>query len=349
MKRRPFFVVLGVIFVISLVSYLYTSPRPGGSVLIGVLDAHEVIVSPQLSGRIVRLHVDEGSAVEAGQVLAELDAAELEAQVERAAATSRSYEARLAEIETRLEWTDASTTAALTQAQANAAASRSQLEEAQAERRRAQLDYDRASGLFREGVYSEQQRDRALADFEAAEAHVAALADQVKAAEAALAAAQADRQQVEVLRKELASTRALLQEAQAQKAETEARLGYTTIRAPLTGIVSVRAARQGEVVPLGQPIVTVIDIDHLWVQAVAPETLVNHIRLGDRFPVRLPDGEQVEGEVFFKGVESDFATQRDVSRSKRDIKAFALKLSIPNPERRYYAGMTAEVLLPFED
>lgn len=349
MKRRPFFVLLGAIFVVSLVSYLYTSPRHRGTVLIGVIDAHEVIVSPQLSGRIVRLHVDEGSAVEAGQVLAELDAAELEAQVERAAATSRSYEARLAEIETRLAWTDATTAAALTRAQATLAATRAQLQEAQAELRLAELDHERASGLFREGVYSEQQRDRALADYDAAQARVATVADQVKAVEAALTAAEADRQQVAVLGKELASIRALLQEARAQKAETEARLGYTTIRAPLAGIVSVRAARQGEVVPLGQPIVTIIDIDHLWVRAVAPETLVNHIRLGDRFPVRLPDGEQAEGEVFFKGVESDFATQRDVSRSKRDIKAFALKLSLPNPERRYYAGMTAEVLLPFED
>lgn len=349
MKRGPFFALLVTIFVISLASYLLTAPRHSGETLIGVLDAHEVIVSPQLAGRIARLHVDEGDAVENGQVLAELDAKELQAQVDRAAATARSYEARLAEIEARLAWTDGSTAAALTHAQASLAAARAQLDEGRAELERARLDFERAGGLFDQGVYSEQQRDRARADFQAAEARVTALSDQARAAEAALTSATADRQQMDVLRKELASTRALLQEARAQTAEVEARLGYATIRAPLAGIVSVRAAREGEVVAVGQPIVTLIDVDHLWVRAAAPESLANRISLGDRFPVRLPDGERVEGEVFFKGVESEFATQRDVSRTKRDIKAFALKLRIPNPQRRYYAGMTAEVLLPFED
>ena len=50
--------------------------------------------------------------------------------------------------------------------------------------------------------------------------------------------------------------------------------------------------------------------------------------------------------MIFKGVENDFATQRDVSRTKRDIKTFAIKVSVPNPERRLFTGMTATVLLP---
>ncbi len=50
--------------------------------------------------------------------------------------------------------------------------------------------------------------------------------------------------------------------------------------------------------------------------------------------------------MFFKGVEGDFATQRDVSRTKRDIKTFAIKVSLPNQDRRLFTGMTATVLLP---
>ena len=62
--------------------------------------------------------------------------------------------------------------------------------------------------------------------------------------------------------------------------------------------------------------------------------------------MRLPSGNTIEGTVFFKGVESDFATQRDVSRTKRDIKTFEIKVAIPNAERRLFTGMTAYVLLP---
>jgi hypothetical protein len=50
--------------------------------------------------------------------------------------------------------------------------------------------------------------------------------------------------------------------------------------------------------------------------------------------------------VIFKGVENDFATQRDVSRTKRDIKTFAIKVAVPNVGHRLVAGMTATVLLP---
>ena len=62
--------------------------------------------------------------------------------------------------------------------------------------------------------------------------------------------------------------------------------------------------------------------------------------------VKLPSGDIIEGSVIFKGVENDFATQRDVSRTKRDIKTFAIKVAVPNPERRLFTGMTATVLLP---
>jgi HlyD family secretion protein len=62
--------------------------------------------------------------------------------------------------------------------------------------------------------------------------------------------------------------------------------------------------------------------------------------------VQLPSGDELTGTVYFKGVENDYATQRDVSRTKRDIKTFAIKVSLPNPGRRLFEGMTATVLLP---
>ena len=96
----------------------------------------------------------------------------------------------------------------------------------------------------------------------------------------------------------------------------------------------------------GGPVVTVLDVDHLWVQADVEETYIDQITFGQKLQVRLPSGNSIEGTVFFKGVESDYATQRDVSRTKRDVKAFTIKVSVPNTDRRLFAGMTAYVLLP---
>jgi len=87
-------------------------------------------------------------------------------------------------------------------------------------------------------------------------------------------------------------------------------------------------------------------MDNLWVRADVEESYIDSIQFGQKLRVQLPSGETREGAVFFKGVEGDYATQRDVSRTKRDIKTFAIKVSLPNADRRLFTGMTATVLLP---
>jgi multidrug resistance efflux pump len=137
--------------------------------------------------------------------------------------------------------------------------------------------------------------------------------------------------------------------AGAQKQKAEVRLGYTEIRAPMDGIVDVRAALPGEVVNAGQGIVTLINPDDLWVRADIEESYIDRVRLGDKMQVRLPSGVIREGVVFFRGVDAEYATQRDVSRTKRDIKTFEIRLRCDNRDRRLAVGMSAYVTLPVGD
>jgi len=114
----------------------------------------------------------------------------------------------------------------------------------------------------------------------------------------------------------------------------------------LNGVVDVRAVSAGEVIAAGTPIVTLINPDDLWIRADVEESYIGRIRLGDKLKVRLPSGEVRDGTVFFRGVDAGFATQRDVSRSKRDIKTFEIRLRVDNKDRRLATGMTAYVMLP---
>ena len=143
----------------------------------------------------------------------------------------------------------------------------------------------------------------------------------------------------------VAATEAELKNAIAQKNQAAVRLGYTNIYAPVSGTVSVRAARQGEVINAGSPIVTIVDLSDTWVRAAIPETYADQIGYGDALRVRLAGGTITSGKVFFKGVEGDFATQRDVSRRKRDIRTIVLKVRLDNPKGSFVPGMTAEVLV----
>jgi HlyD family secretion protein len=134
----------------------------------------------------------------------------------------------------------------------------------------------------------------------------------------------------------------------AQKARAQVRLNYTEIHAPISGVVALRAARQGEVVNPGQAILSLINPDDLWVRADVEETYIDGVRLGDRMQVRLPSGVERTGTVFFRGVDAAYATQRDVSRTKRDIKTFEIRLRVDNTDRRLWPGLTALVTLPIE-
>ena len=120
----------------------------------------------------------------------------------------------------------------------------------------------------------------------------------------------------------------------------QALLDSQTSSADGTAITPTRAAWTG------LALLTLINPDDLWVRADVEETYIDRVRVGDKLKVRLPSGEQREGTVFYRGVEAAFATQRDVSRTKRDIKTFEIRLRVDNTDRRLAVGMTAYVELP---
>jgi multidrug resistance efflux pump len=86
MTGRKFLSFIGVILLITAVVYYFTTPSGKYIPLTGVIDGNEVVVSPQITGRIVNLTVDEGSVVKKGDLIAELDAKELDATLSAAKA-----------------------------------------------------------------------------------------------------------------------------------------------------------------------------------------------------------------------------------------------------------------------
>jgi HlyD family secretion protein len=343
--RNRFFVLLGIIFVIAAAYYYFSTDHTRDLVLIGTVDSNQVIVSAQVEGRIQKLLVDEGTPVKAGDLIAVLDPSELQAQEAAATATITSLQHKVAEMQHTEKSTTGSTASDVANAKAKLSSARAQLMQAQATLDRTASDSRRTVELAKAGVASDQERVQAETNLEAAQATVQAQQELVRAAEADLNAAIARTQQSNAAKSTVASTEADLKNAIAQKNQAAVRLGYTNVYAPVTGTVSVRAARQGEVVNIGAPIVTIVDLTDTWVRAAIPETYADHIGYGDTLRVQLPGGTITSGKVFFKGVEGDFATQRDVSRRKRDIKTIVLKIRLDNARGVYVPGMTAEVLV----
>ena len=343
--RNKFLILLSVVVAISAAYYFFSTPRGSDLVLVGTVDANQIVVSPQIQGRILKLLVDEGTQVKQGDLIAELDPSELEAEERAATATIASLRSQVSASEYTQRSTKGSTSSDVANAQAQLQSSRAQLVQSEATLARVESDSRRTIGLAQAGVASEQERVQAEQNLKAQQASVDSLKEQVSAAQATLDSAVARTNQATAAASTVASTRAQMENAIAQLKESEVRLGYTKIYAPVTGTVLVRAAREGEVVTAGQAIVTVVDFSDTWVRAAIPETDADHISYGDNLTIRLPGGTEVPGKVFYKAAEADFATQRDVGRRKRDIRTLVLKVRLDNPKGSYVPGMTAEVLV----
>jgi len=284
MKKSPKIVLIILIFAVIAGGVYYALTRPPREiVLTGIVTTDEVIVSPEIQGRLQELFVREGDTVTNGELLALIQPQEQQANLAFYASSEQQSAADLAQARSDLE--------------------------------NARLNFERIQGLYSNNVESVQAYDQARTAFQSAKARVESVQEQIQA-------------------------------ATAQKEKAAVQLGYTKIFAPIAGIVDTRVALQGEVVNPGQAIVTLINQDNLWVRADIEESYVDRIHLGDKLPVRLPSGATREGAVFYRGVDADYATQRDVSRTKRDIKTFEIRLRCDNSDRALAVGMTAYVTLP---
>jgi HlyD family secretion protein len=344
--RNRIFTLIGILFLISLVFYFVTTRRSGDLQLIGTVDANEVVVSSRIPGRIQTLTVDEGDDVKAGQLIATIQSDDLAAARQAAMATANSQKFKLQGASDNEQQMRGNTASQVANAEAQLRSAEASLIQAQANYEHQNADTSRTVALADQGIMSNQSRDEAATALHAAAAAVDTAKGNVAAAEASLKVAQANTLEAQAAAKTVSATRNDMRNAQAMLDQAQVQLDYATVLSPISGKVNVRAARQGEVVAASTPIVTITDLTQTWIYAPLPETEADAVQLGDRLRVVMPSGATLSGKVIAKSAEADFATQRDVSRRKRDIKTVRLKLLIDNPGMRYVPGMLAEVYVP---
>jgi HlyD family secretion protein len=346
MKRLRPLLVLALVAAAGYGAYVFLSRPPSSLTLTGIVTTNDVIVSPQIAGQIERLLVKEGDEVQKDQLIAVLKPDELKAETAYYSQNVEGLSSQVRESEAALRFQQRQLADQIAQAESTLASSEASVKAAAADLENARVTYGRTQNLSQQGVVSPQELDQTRTNFNAAQAKLDALNKQVEAQRAAVALARANAEQVAVRRSQVQTNEHMQAAAAAQRAKADVRLRYTEVKSPLASIVDVRAVREGEYVNPGQAIVTLINPDDLWVRVDIEESYIDRVRVGDKLMVRLPSGEEREGSIIFRGVDASFATQRDVSRTKRDIKTFEVRLRVDNKDRRLAVGMTAYVLLP---
>ena len=204
-KRKRTLILVGGIVVLALGVGAFVRSRPHDLVLIGVVDANEIVVTPPVQARLDSLWVEEGTEVKAGQPIASLDRGELAAQAQAAGASAASLRAQLDQVSLSAQQTAGEATSAVAAARARLAVARAESARQEAELTRERADEGRATKLASSGGLSPQELERATTALQVQEQVVNAAHESLRAAEADVQRAEAG--ELAVRRRAVASPR----------------------------------------------------------------------------------------------------------------------------------------------
>jgi len=323
MKKVIPIVILLIVAVTAGVYYyirLAKKPVPATQLtLSGNIEAHESLVGFKVQGRIVELPVEEGQQVAQGALLARLDDADFKQRV------------RIDEASVRVRESGLALTLAGTRHQEVKAAQQTMID-AQADLDEKKIDNERARKLFAKDEVSAQERDQAATALKRAEAIFKASQQRYNEA-------------VEGSRKEdIAIAHANLNEASANLGLSQVNLSYTVLRAPSAGVVTVRQAELGEVVAPGSPVITLSDLDHIWLRAYIAETDLGRIHWGQEATITTDTypGKQYHGRISFISSTAEFTPKSVQTYKERVTLVYRIKIDIDNFNHELKTGMPAD-------
>jgi HlyD family secretion protein len=291
--------------------------------LSGNIETHESVVGFKVQGRIVDLPVEEGQWVEEGALLAKLDSDDyrqqvamdqanvgvLRAQLELGLAGTRRQQLRVAEKE---------------------------LEDAKADLSQKQIDFKRADSLYHEGVGPQNTRDQAETNLTRAQATFERAQQEY------------DQAREGTRKEELAVSRAALVQAEQKLRLSKINLEYTTLRAPKSGVILVRQAELGEVAVPNTPVVTLGDLNNVWLRAYVSETDLGRIHFGQPAVIRTDayKSKAFHGRISFISDKAEFTPKSVQTFKERVTLVYRIKIDVENPHHELKPGMPADAEIP---
>jgi HlyD family secretion protein len=295
-------------------------------VLQGEIEATQIKISSKIPGRIQQVAVVKGQKVKKGEFIFSIDSPEIIAKMAEAKAARSAANAQKLKAHNGAEAEDI-TAAYSTYLKAKAAALFGE------------KSFARIQKLFEQGVVPEQQRDE--------------VETQMKAARETANAAEAIWKKAEkgARFEDKATADAMVDRADAAISEVEAYLMETTINASCDGEVSGINVEEGELVSTGFPVVTLLDIDDIWVSLYVREDYLSSFKTGSTFKAIIPglDNKKFEFKVSYVSPAGDFARWNATKTSGEfDLKSFEVEARPINKIEGLRPGMTAVVTFDHE-
>jgi HlyD family secretion protein len=285
--------------------------RPNNILLVsGNIEAHESVIGfKTVQSRIVELPFDEGASVKEGTLLARVDDSDYRKQVDIAQAALEVQQRQLA------------------MAEQNVVAAQKTVSSDEADLAFKKTDADRFQTGWKQRWASTQQRDSSAA-----------------AAKQSDAALERDRALELVAERNIDLAKANIQDAQQALDLATIVLGYTVLYAPFDGVMLVRQAELGEIAQPGSPVITLADLDHIWLRAYINETDIARVHLGAKVKVTTDTfpGKVYDGRISFISESAEFTPKTVETHAERVSLVYRIKIDIDNPTHELVPGMPAD-------
>ena len=321
MKRILLIIIIAAVIAGGLYYFLTQRKEEEGTFIkvSGNIEAIEVDVGFKVSGRIVSRFFEEGNWVDEGKVLAKLDDEDLRNRLDVARATLASAQARLSKL------LAGSRPEEIKQAEAN-------LNQAKSDLNNKEAHFERMKPLFERGVVPKETLDNAEAAFKMAKAASQA------ALENYLLVKEGPRKE------DIEDARAQVEQARASVKLNETQLSYATLYSPISGVVLVRSGEVGEVVNPGTSILTMADIENVWLKAYIPETDLSKVKWGQEVIVTtdLRPKKEYKGRISFISSQAEFTPKQIQTEKERVTLVYRIKVDILNKDRELKPGMPAD-------
>ncbi len=305
-----------------LPAHLHKEPASNVLKVSGNIEAHQSDLSFKVQGRIKELQAQEGKWVEAGAVLARLDDDDYRQQVAADEATWQLREAQLALSEAGSRPED------IKAAQQN-------MLDAEADLELKKIDVQRKEDLYKKDAISAESHDIAVTGLKRAQAGY----ERSKQLFEEIAAGNRKEQ--------IVIDRQTVNQAMENIRLSRIKLSYTVLRAPVAGVIVTREAELGEVVAPGTPVVTLADLDDVWLRAYVSETDLGRVRLGQTVQVTTDTypGKTYSGRLSFISSAAEFTPKSIQTQRERVTLVYRIKIDLSNLNHELKPGMPADAVL----
>jgi HlyD family secretion protein len=305
-------------------AFFSAQPVPDNVVMLsGRIEGDDSSVASKATGRILEVRYREGDSVHEGDIIAILDDRQVRAREEQASFALSQAEARTKSAKDQIAVLQATL-------QQNAA----ELRQQEASQKIAVFDRDAYTRLARTGAVSERQGKQAEVTAEQQGEAVAAAKRRITTVEMQLAQQQA----------EIASADANTQMARAQLSEARANRQDLIIRAPFTGTVATRTAEPGEVITPGTAVITLVDMNRVYLRGFVPEGQIGKIKSGQSARVYLDSNPTQPLEAYVSRIDpqATFTPENTYFREDRVKQVVGLRLQLKEGFGYAKPGMPAD-------